>query len=157
MIALALALALMGQTLPDETGPLQPTNNDWVFRASLTPRPAVPACPADSPAKGAPLRDVLVMRFHANAAGTLTEIQCGREVKRVDLTPREAALELGLFKTPNYEPDDQDRACTEGGPNSYEVIVNGETARLDFRCAPPETLANLVGDLRKMMVAQYAN
>lgn len=158
MLAVVFALALIGQDLPDEAAtPLRPADDDWVFRASLNLWPSAQICPADSPARGRARRDVLVVQFHSNAAASLTETQCGRQLTHVDLTPREAGLLLGLFKPENYEIEPADHACANPADNLYEMIAQGHASRVAFRCAGPQTLTALVGDLRKMMVAQYAN
>jgi hypothetical protein len=157
MMAVVLALALAGQDLPDEAAlPLKPVDSDWLFRANLSVGPIAPPCPADSPARGKAMRDVLVMQFHSNSAGTVTETQCGKELHRVDLTPREAALLLPLFQPTNYVPQAGDQACTDDGANVFEMTAQ-QDARVNFKCAPPGTLARQVADMRKMMVAQYAN
>jgi hypothetical protein len=157
MIGVVLAAALLGQdSANDASAPLKGMDGDWVFRANLSVGPIAPPCPADSPARGKAMRDVLVMQFHSNSAGTVTETQCGKALHRIDLTPREAALLLPLFQPTNYVPQAGDQACTDDGANVFEMTAQ-QDARVNFKCAPPETLARQVADMRKMMVAQYAN
>jgi hypothetical protein len=161
MIAIALALALIAQSnLPDEaTSPLNPPPEERWFRANLSLGPTDQPCPADSPARGKVLRDTLFLKFHVDTTATFTEMQCGKVVKELELTPREAGLMRDLYTPANYAvaPKDKDEACTNLGPSDYEMSFRGDKAHIVFRCAPPPNLAPLVSSLRGMLVAQYAN
>jgi hypothetical protein len=161
MLAIAFVLALMGQdNLPDEAiSPLNPPPEERWFRANLSLGPADQPCPADSPAHGKVMRDTLFLKFHVDTTATFTEMQCGKEVKVLELTPREAGLMRDLYTLSNYAaaPKDKDEVCTDLGPSDYEMSFRGDKARVEFRCAPPPNLAPVVSSLRGMLVAQYAN
>ncbi len=161
MIAVAFALALMAQSnLPDEAvSPLNPPMDERWFRANLALGPTDAVCPADTPAAGKARRDVLFMKFHVDTTATFTEMQCGKVVKALELTPREAGLMRDLYAPANYTPAPAaaDQACTDAGPSDYEMSFRGDKARADFRCAPPPNLAPLVANMRGMIAAQYAN
>jgi hypothetical protein len=87
-----MVLAMMGQGhLPDEaTSPLNPPPEERWFRADLALGPTDPTCPADTPAAGKAKRDVLFLKFHVDTTATFTEMQCGKVVGQLELTPREA-------------------------------------------------------------------